>query len=312
MTIRIAIVGFGNIARVEHMPAIAANPDFELAAVATRSGDPQVGVPAFADHLEMFASMGGKLDAVVIATPPHVRAAIARAALAAGLAVLLEKPPATTLGEIDELERLAQRQRTALYAAWHSQHAAGVRPAAALLKGAEIRELRISWFEDVRKFHGGQEWIWGPRGLGVFDPGINALSLASAILPVPLLVREAKVQVPANRCAPIAAQLVFEGDDLTATFDWRLSEGEEWNIAVRTSDGRRLDLGEGGNRLYVDGVEQSLDRPGEYPPIYQRFAILCSTGQVEMDREPMRILADAARVQQREIVEPFHWTQPGP
>jgi predicted dehydrogenase len=310
MTIRIAIVGFGNIARVEHLPAIASNATFELAAVVSRSGDLQVGVPVFADHLDMFASMSGKLDAVVIATPPHVRFAIARAALAAGLAVILEKPPASTLGEIDELVRLARVQGLALFGAWHSQHAAGVRQAAALLEGAQISELRISWLEDVRKFHAGQEWVWEPQGLGVFDPGINALSIASAVLPEPLIVREAKVQVPTNRHAPIAAQLVFAGDDRTATFDWRLSEGEEWTIAIQTADGRRLELRDGGNRLVIDGQEQALDRQGEYPPIYARFAELYEAREIEMDREPMRILADVALIQQREVVEPFHWTQP--
>jgi predicted dehydrogenase len=310
MTIRIAIIGFGNIARVEHLPAIAANPDFKLVAVSSRSGDPGIGVPAFADAADMFERMGGALDAVVVATPPHVRHAIARSALEAGLAVLLEKPPATTLGEIDDLERLARTRGLPLYAAWHSQHAGGVSQAAALLRGAEITRLRISWLEDVRKYHHGQEWIWEPGGFGVFDPGINALSIATAILPMPLFVRDALLQVPANRQAPIAAHLTFAGADATATFDWRLSEGEEWTIAIETADRRRIDLCEGGNRLRVDGADQAVAGHGEYPPIYARFAQLCARREVDVDREPMRIMADAGLVARRESVEPFFWTQP--
>ena len=56
--------------------------------------------------------------------------------------------------------------------AWLAQH----RPVAA----------EIVWKEDVRHWHPGQAWIWEPGGLGVFDPGINALSILTEILPAPV------------------------------------------------------------------------------------------------------------------------------
>ena len=40
-----------------------------------------------------------------------------------------------------------------------------------------IRTLTVAWKEDVRIWHPGQAWIWKAGGLGVFDPGINALSI---------------------------------------------------------------------------------------------------------------------------------------
>src|SRR3546814_1603945 len=52
-----------------------------------------------------------------------------------------------------------------------------------------LSRARITWIEDVRKWHPGQDWIWKPGGFGVFDPGINALSLASLLFPGPLTVR---------------------------------------------------------------------------------------------------------------------------
>ena len=48
--IRIAILGFGKIAEDQHVPSIAANPRFELAAVSSRSG--QGPEPVFADWRE--------------------------------------------------------------------------------------------------------------------------------------------------------------------------------------------------------------------------------------------------------------------
>jgi D-galactose 1-dehydrogenase len=305
MTIRIAIVGFGKIARDQHVPAIAADPRFALAAVASRSGDPGIGPPWFATPEALFSGMAGKLDAVAICTPPIVRHAIARDALAAGLHVLLEKPPTATLGEIAHLRALADQRGRTLYAAWHSQHSAAVPKAAEALAGAEVARLDISWREDVRKWHPGQQWIWEAGGFGVFDPGINALSIATRILPMPLFVREARLLVPANRQAPIAASLTFAGGKLGAEMDWRHTESEQWTIRIETRAGRELELRDGGAKLSIDGVSQALAERGEYPSIYDRFAALVADKASEVDSEPLRIVADAFLVGHREMVEPF-------
>jgi D-galactose 1-dehydrogenase len=305
VTIRIAIIGFGKIARDQHVPSIAADHRYELVAVASRSGDPGIGLPWFPRPAQLFAGMAGRLDAVALCTPPIVRHAIARDALAAGLDVLLEKPPASTLGEIEHLETLARAAGRALYAAWHSQHAAGVAKAAEALAGASISGLRIDWREDVRKWHPGQEWIWEAGGFGIFDPGINALSIATRILPMPLFVREARLLFPSNRQAPIAASLTFADKGFRAEMDWRHAKTEEWTIRVETATGARVELREGGARLLIDGAEQALDSRGEYPSIYDRFAALVAQQAVEVDREPLRITADAFLVGRRDLVEPF-------
>ena len=309
--VRIGIVGFGKIARDEHVPAIASDPHFILAAVASRSGDPGIGVPWFATAGEMFARMSGELDAVALCTPPVARHSLALAAMDAGVDVLLEKPPAATLGEIEHLEAAARRLGRTLYASWHSQHAAAVPAAAQALAGGEVKTLAISWLEDVRKWHPGQEWIWQAGGFGVFDPGINALSIATHILPAPLFVREADLLVPEGRQAPIAARIGFAGGDLHAEFDWRHAEGEQWTIRVETVDGTAVELRDGGARLLIDGEEQTIASRGEYPSIYARFADLLARRQIEVDREPLRIVADAFLVGRRETTEPFDWTQPG-
>ncbi|HEX4694666.1 Gfo/Idh/MocA family oxidoreductase [Sphingomonas sp.] len=305
MTIRIAIVGYGKIARDEHVPAIAANPRFELAGVSTRSGDPGLGVPFDTEPAALFEALRGRLEAVAICTPPSVRHDIARHALEAGLAVLLEKPPAATLGEIEDLQHIAERANRPLFTAWHSQFAPGVAPAAGALRNETASRLRISWFEDVRKWHPGQEWIWAPGGFGVFDPGINALSIASRILPVPLFVRGAALTYPENRQAPIAAHIDFVGGSFAADFDWRHAEGESWTIEVDTASGRKLVLENGGHRLSIDGAEQSLPDQREYPALYEHFADLVAAGRSEVDREPLRIAADAFLVGRRDVTAPF-------
>ena len=292
MTIKIALIGFGKIAREQHLPAISSNPRFTLSAVATPSGDPKLGVPYFSSTDTMFEAMAGELDAVVICTPPSVRYSIARNAVACGFHVLLEKPPTVTLGELQHLERLAHLHQQSLYVGWHSQHAPGVALARTLLADKAIASLDIEWHEDVRKWHPGQQWIWQPGGFGVFDPGINGLAIATRILNVPLLVEQATLHFPANKEAPIAASVKFAGSAMKAEMDWRPTSQEHWTIRVKTNEGLTVELFNGGDRLYIDGIEQQLTSGPSYPSIYNRFSELCATGAVEVDSEPLRIVAD--------------------
>ena len=46
-----------------------------------------------------------------------------------------------------------------------------------------MKRLLVTWKEDVRHWHPGQQWIWEAGGFGVFDPGINALSIVTKIMP---------------------------------------------------------------------------------------------------------------------------------
>jgi D-galactose 1-dehydrogenase len=307
MPIRIAIIGYGKIARDQHVPSIAADPRFELVAVVSPRAPADEGVPVFTSHEELLEAMAGRLDAVAICTPPTVRLAVARAAFQAGVDVLLEKPPAATLGEIEQIERLGRESGRTLFAAWHSQHAAGVSVARAALAGKTVSSVRIHWHEDVRKWHPGQEWIWAPGGFGVFDPGINALSIATRILPERLIVRDALLSFPENRQTPIAARLAFEGGAgrFEADLDWRYTEGERWTVRIETEDGGTVELLDGGARTAVDGLAQAVEDRGEYPALYARFAELVEARQSDVDREPLRIVADAFLTGRRETVEPF-------
>lgn len=307
MTIRIAIIGFGKIAREQHLPAIRADPRFELVGVTSRSGDPGVGVPATADLAGLIVRLGSGLDAVALCTPADVRPALADQALQAGLAVLLEKPPAATLGAVEALATAARRAGRTVFASWHARHAPAVAAAAQLLEHAAIARLRIDWREDVRVWHPGQDWVWQPGGFGVFDPGINALSIACALVPQPLVVTAAQLDIPANRQAPIRAALTFAGPDHSAVFDWSHQGAEHWTIAIDTADGRQIRLEQGGARLLCDGAALPVTDDGEYPSLYAHFARLIAAGESDIDTEPLRIVADAGLVAQRSAVAPFAW-----
>ena len=303
--IRIAIIGFGKIAEDEHVPAIAGNPRLELVASSSRSGKgPE---PVFTDWRELVRSVEG-LEAVAITTPPRPRHEIARACLEAGLHVLLEKPPCATLTEVEDLACIADARRLSLFATWHARHNGAVAAAAEALAGKRVRSMETRWHEDVRKWHPGQRWIWEAGGFGVFDPGINAFSIATLIFPGTLFVEEAVLRFPEGSETPIAADIrlsspVADGP-LSCSLDWRRSEGEEWTIRVTTSDGSDLLLSEGGAELSIDGQEETRAGSGEYADIYRRFVDLIDLGRSDVDVRPMRLVADCLLVGRRETVQP--------
>lgn len=302
---KIGIVGLGKIAHDQHLPALAANPDFELVAVASRNASLE-GVARFTSLEEMLADMP-ELDAVSLCTPPTVRHAQARQALMAGKHVMLEKPPGATLSEVEDLAQLAERSPGSLFATWHSRHAPAVAPARVWLATRRIRKVHIEWKEDVRVWHPGQTWLWEPGGMGVFDPGINALSIVTAILPRPFFLREATLLVPENCQAPIAANLAFsDGDDtqIDAAFDFRQTGPQTWDIHVETDAGR-LTLAKGGSQLLIDGKLEHEAPEQEYPGLYARFAELIGQGASEVDVTPLRHVADAFLLGRRELVEAF-------
>jgi D-galactose 1-dehydrogenase len=304
--IRLAIVGLGKIARDQHLPTLAQSGDFELTAIASLHGRLDL-VPNFASLSELIAS-NAELDAVALCTPPQGRYAIAKQAIDAGLHVMLEKPPAATLAEAEALKEAAQQRGVTLFATWHSREAAAVAPARLWLAGQKIRSVGINWKEDVRRWHPGQTWIWEPGGMGVFDPGINALSILTALLPEAPFVTAAELQYPSNCQAPIRAKIDLtdaRSTPIRADFDFLQTGEQTWEIIVETDAGQ-LHLSSGGSKLDLNG-ERAVDSPDiEYAGLYRRFAELIRSGQSDVDLSPFRLVADAFMLGRRIEVELFY------
>jgi D-galactose 1-dehydrogenase len=293
--IRMGIIGFGKIAVDQHVPAIAAQPGLELVAGVASRHAPKSEIPLYPDHRAMLAA--GGLDAVAICTPPRPRYAIARDCLHAGLHCLLEKPPTTSLGELDELAALAASGATTLFTTWHAQFNEAVDRAAAIVHREGLATMAIEWLEDVDKWHPGQDWIWAEGGFGVFDAGINALSIATRLSPTRLILRQAQFVQQQGRQTPVAATLELTDPagaaSINARLDWRHKGDERWTITVQTGAGTKLVLSEGGRSLEVGNNPAWQGVGDEYPAIYARFAELIDRRQSLVDGEPQRLMADA-------------------
>lgn len=305
MTIRLAVVGLGKIARDQHLPAIAATPGIQLAAIVSRNAS-LPGTPSFPDLDALFAA-DVAVDAVSLCTPPQIRRPQAAAALEAGRHVMLEKPPGATVSEIGPLASAAANRTLSLFATWHSRFAPGVEAARARLAGRRLRSVQIEWREDVRVWHPGQAWIFEPGGLGVFDPGINALSILTRILPRPPFVTSATLDFPSNKGAPIAASIDLAdsaGLPIRAEFDFLQTGPQTWDIRVDTDEGELL-LSSGGARLSDAGRDVAVSQSAEYPGLYARFVDLIGRRESETDLSPLQLVADAFLLGERRVVAAF-------
>jgi D-galactose 1-dehydrogenase len=304
--IPIAIAGVGKIARDQHIPTIATDPNFRLAGTVSRHSTFD-DVPAFTSLADLRTALPD-VAAIAICTPPRGRLTLVREALALGLDVMLEKPPAATMSEAEALVAAAEASGSVLHVTWHSREAAAVEPARAWLAERTVRRVAVNWKEDVRVWHPGQEWIWEP-GIGVFDPGINALSVVTRLLDGDLLLDRAKLRFPANKAAPIAADLSLtsaDGVPIAVAFDFDQRGPQSWDIIVETDRGTLM-LSHGASKMAVDGMAIDVPDTPEYARLYQRFAELIATRQSDTDLAPFRLVADAFLLGERETVGPFDW-----
>jgi predicted dehydrogenase len=303
--IKTAIVGLGKIARDQHLPSIAASDAFELIAVASPHSTLE-GVPCF-QNIEALLKAVPDVAAVALCTTPQVRYEAARRALEQGCHVLLEKPPGATISEVHALVELAQQRRVSLFASWHSRFAPAVEPARAWLATRRISGVSVVWKEDVRVWHPGQHWIWKGGGLGVFDPGINALSILTRIIPSRLLLLEAELSYPSNCETPIAARLLLADSRRTpirAELDFRQTGPQSWDIEIETSDGL-LSLSMGGSVMRVNGELVKTPDSQEYPRLYAHFATLVRDRSIDVDLAPFELVADALMCGRHLTLDPF-------
>jgi predicted dehydrogenase len=246
------------------------------------------GVPRTVDANEVFADP--TIDAVAIATPVATHYELARAALAAGKHVLVEKPLAASVAQATDLVGLAQEARRVLLVDHVFLYSPAVRKMGDLLRSGQIGD--VLYFDSVR------------INLGIFQHDVNVIwDLAPHDLSIIdyLIGRPARsVMVvgashAGNKLADIAHVHLDYGDNILASLhvNW-LSPVKVRHFLIGGS--RRsvlyndLDLSER-VKVYERGVDISQDREG----IHQTL-ISYRSGDVlspHLDpTEPLRNLVD--------------------
>src|SRR3546814_4732855 len=116
------------------------------------------------------------------------------------------------------------------------------------------------------------------RSIGVFDPGINGLSVVTKLIGDTVLLATAALRFPSNRAAPIAADLTLSAGtipiEVACDFDQR--GPQTWDIVIET-DGGTLTLSAGASKMAVDGAAVTVTDDPEYARLYRRFHPLVPT-----------------------------------
>ena len=109
MAIRAALIGYGLAGRAFHAPLISATPGLDLSAVVTRDRERRAQVERDHPRAELLDSAdeiwedAGGFDLVAVASPNRTHVPLARAAIEAGLPVVVDKPVAPTADAAREL-----------------------------------------------------------------------------------------------------------------------------------------------------------------------------------------------------------------
>lgn len=115
--IRVALIGFGLGGAYFHAPLIVSVPGLKLTTIVTSNADRRAQAEReypesrVADSVEAIWAKARDHDLVVITTPNRLHAPLALAALGAGLAVVIDKPFATSPAEARQVIAEARRRK---------------------------------------------------------------------------------------------------------------------------------------------------------------------------------------------------------
>jgi predicted dehydrogenase len=144
MSLQVALIGHGLGGAVFHAPLIDSEPDLELAAVVTANAERQASVrdrypgAAVLEKAEQVWEDAAAYDLVVVTTPNRHHVPLARAALTAGLPVVVDKPIAATAADARSLAALAG-ERGLLVVPFHNRRWDGdFRTVRSLVTGGDL------------------------------------------------------------------------------------------------------------------------------------------------------------------------------
>jgi predicted dehydrogenase len=174
--------------------ALSSDPEKAKASAADLGIAPDRGYSDYREMARVEAARADGVEAVVIVTPNHMHAPVARAFLEAGIDVICDKPLSATLEEAEDLERLAERSGLVFAVTLNNTGYAMVREARSMIATGAIGTIRVirteyiqDWLTQPIDAEGQKqaEWRTDPARAGrsacLADIGVHAYSLAQFV-----------------------------------------------------------------------------------------------------------------------------------
>jgi len=218
MTLAWGIAGSGHIARTVGR-IIADRPGMRIAVVGSRSAQrakalaADLGAPtSYGSYQEMVGD--SEVQAVYVATPHPQHAAVAELALAAGRAVLCEKPLTASLADTQRLVAFAQQRGVFLMEAMWTRFNPLVRRLKDLVDAGALGEIRTiqAAFGFAAPFDA-QARLWNPAlgGGSLLDIGVYPVDFANLLLGPPAEVSARGSLAPTGVDAEATVTLGWDG-----------------------------------------------------------------------------------------------------
>jgi scyllo-inositol 2-dehydrogenase (NADP+) len=190
------LLAYGMSGKVFHAPFLTQHPGFDLQAVVQRH---EQRMQADYPHIRSYGSVAElladpALELVVVNTPSFTHVDLARQALLAGKHVLLEKPVATTVADLRELQALAQQQGRQLLAYQNRRWDTDFNSARRVVESGQLGRLievhfRYDRFKQTLNPKKFKEEAMPGSGL-LFDLGPHLLDQAISLFGPPLRVEK--------------------------------------------------------------------------------------------------------------------------
>jgi myo-inositol 2-dehydrogenase/D-chiro-inositol 1-dehydrogenase len=291
--LEVAVIGCGDIAVAQHLPALRRDERFEVVAVTdtvrerAERAAAQFSVPRVVDGVEQALALGP--HAVVIATPPHVSPLVAGQALAAGAHVLCEKPIAVTLETAEELVEQVEATGLVFQVGFKNRFSPLTQGLRRLVANGRLGEpllIRIGAFDEAYRptdeLHTSRIRGFLAQGPPIVHDGAHAADLLNWLLGPPTMVsatshrNRPSFPAPNYHCAAIE---YADGSLAKLEVGWWFPHMLAGEVHVYGPDGVADLSRPGGYLRFYDGRELVEDRSAE------DWQTVCFRGQLDAFHE---------------------------
>ena len=262
-SIRVGIVGAGNIVRTVHIPGLRRMPGVEIVAVANRSLESseraakELGIPrAYADWQELLAADG--IDAILIGTWPYMHRTVTLAALDSGRHVLCQARMANDAAEAREMLAASQRRPDLVCQLVPTSGSYRIdRALQALLGGGSVGEVLSVEVQMLQRrfanFGGELDWRHDPEfsGINVLNVGGTYESVMRWLGPGNRVMAKTRVQIPTRREETGAMRGATIPDHVEVLYD--LANGAPVHMKFSETTGLSR-----GNEIWIFGSEGTI------------------------------------------------------
>lgn len=270
MTLRIGVAGYGRrgrghtraIDKIETARLTAISDPMEAARKAALSE--LDGISVYKTAKEMVDS--GSVDAIIVAAPAHLNGVVAMEAIAKGIPVLVEKPPALSTAGVEELQKAAARTGSKVMVAFNRRFNPLIRAALGVIsESGQLRQIVAEFHKDIHDFTDDPRFSPAIFDLMLLESPIHSVDIVTHFADAPVKDVHAIVKRTASPYRDVHAALIEFENEVVCQFTSAYTAGGRLERYELHGDYVSVYL-EGINQGWVlrDGERSTLQAPDEY------------------------------------------------